>query len=176
MHARLRLPGDLNDGDGSPALPCLQRPARKRMGPVLPGGLDQDAPEMRVARFRDHPARRLRATRVFRRHQASERHEAGGGRKAPRVTELPCNRPRGQLIDPAEAPQALDACAPRLERQQLAQLGINGLEAAKRLLHRAGIRPVCLLERWQRLTRESLQAEVGLPYGLDEGGRERQER
>jgi hypothetical protein len=47
--------------------------------------------------------------------EADKRHRARRGREAPRVAELGRDGQRGQVVDPAEAAQALDPGAQRLE-------------------------------------------------------------
>ena len=98
---------------------------------IVPGGLDQDAAQMGVAGCGDGAPRLFGAARVFGRHEAGKRHDPWGRREAAGVAEFGRNGERGEIVDAAEAAQALDAGAERLEGEQIAQLDIDGLQPAR---------------------------------------------
>src|SRR4029434_6575820 len=81
----LGVPRLVNDGSGGVTLTEPERAAQKRVMPVVPGGFDEDAPEMGVAGFGDRAARLFRAARVFGGDEAGKGHhprcrgEAAGG-------------------------------------------------------------------------------------------------
>jgi hypothetical protein len=70
--------------------------------------IDEHPAQMRVARFGDAALRPSGAARVLGQDQADERHGTGRRSEATRVAQLRGDRERGQIIDPAEAAQALD--------------------------------------------------------------------
>ena len=70
---------------------------------------------MRIAGFGNRAAGLLGAARMFRRHQADKRHQARRGGEAPGIAEFGGDRQCGEIVDPSETPQALDARAQRLE-------------------------------------------------------------
>lgn len=97
--------------------------------PVVPRGFDEHAPQMRIARFGDRAVDAFGTAGVLRGDQAGKRHEARRRGKASGVAEFGGNGERGEVVDPAEAAQAFDTRAQRLDREQIAQLEIDGLEA-----------------------------------------------
>jgi hypothetical protein len=107
----LRAPGLLDDGGRCPALALAQRVTEEGVMPVVPRGFDEDPAEMRVAGFGDAAARLFRATRIFGRDEAGEGHDARGGRKAAGVAQFRGDGQRGEIVDAAEAAEALDARA-----------------------------------------------------------------
>ena len=72
------------------------------------------------------------------------------GGKAARVAEFGGDGERGEIVDAAEAAQALDAGPQRLERQQVAQFGVDGLEPGDGFVDGADVGAVGLLERGER--------------------------
>src|SRR5688572_12019866 len=124
--------------------------AEKWVMPVMPGGFDQDAAQVRVSGFGDVAARLLAATRVLRGDQARVRHDARGRGEAARVSQLGGDGERGEIVDAAKTAEPLDARAEGLDGQQIAQFGIHRLEPADRFINGTDIGPVGLLERWQR--------------------------
>src|ERR687897_900413 len=88
----LRLPRDLFHlgTDGGLALP--ERGAHRRSVPIGPGRLDDDATEMRVARFRDSAAPRPLATRILARDGPAVAHQLSRFRKARELADLRGNR------------------------------------------------------------------------------------
>ena len=120
------------------------------MMPVVPGGLDQYPPQMRIAGFGDVAAGLFRAAGVFGRDEAGKGHHARGGWKAAGVAEFGRDGERGEIVDAAEAAQALDAGAQRFEREEVAEFGVDGVEPADSFVDRADVGAVGLLERGQR--------------------------
>jgi hypothetical protein len=116
---------------------------------VMPGGFHQDAAEMSVAGFGDGAARLFGATRVFRWHEPGERHHPRCGREAAGVTEFGGDGQRRQIVDAAETAQAFDAAAERLDREQIAELGVHRLKATAGFVDGADIRAMRLLESGQ---------------------------
>ena len=94
---------------------------------IVPGGFEEDAPQVRVTGLRDRAAAASGAARMLRRHEAHKPHDTGGRWKAARVAELSGDGERGQFADPAETPQpphelrerlwrSLDALPPQYRR------------------------------------------------------------
>jgi hypothetical protein len=77
----------------------------------MPGGFDEDPTQMGVAGFGDRAPDPIRAAGVFGGHEAHERHRARRGGKAAGVAEFSGTGERREVVDPAEAAQALDASA-----------------------------------------------------------------
>src|SRR5512142_2450943 len=95
------------------------------MVPVVPGGFDQDAAQMRVARLGDRSARLLGATRVLGWNESDEGHGPGRRREASRITEFGRDREGGQVVDSTEAAQPLDAGLERWQVQQGPQVFLD---------------------------------------------------
>ena len=146
----LRGPRLLNDGRRGTALSLLERAAEKGVMAIVPGGFDEHAADVRIAGFRDRAPGLLRATRVFRGDKPGEAHETGRRRKAARIAEFGSEGQRSEIVEAAEAAQALDAGAQGLDGQQIAQLGVDGLEPSDGFVHGTDVGPVGLLERGQR--------------------------
>ena len=92
----------------------------------MPRRFDQHATQMAVACFGDAALGAFGAARVLGEHQAHVRHRAGRCREATWVAELRGDGKGGEIVDAAEAPQALHAVLQRLERQQAAQIIVCG--------------------------------------------------
>ena len=107
----LCVPRDVDRGGWGAALPPLQRGPQKRMMAILPGGFDEHTSEMRVASFGDRAARPFGAAGMLGRDEASKGHQARRGREPARVAEFGGNGQGGEIVDAAEAAQALDAGA-----------------------------------------------------------------
>jgi hypothetical protein len=115
MESMLRRPGVGNDGGWGAALPLSQGVPAERMATIMPGGFDQDAPQVGIAGFGNAAAGLSGPTGVFGRHEADKRHGARGGRKAPWIAEFGSDGERGQVVDAAEATQPRDPWPQRLE-------------------------------------------------------------
>ena len=150
VQAVLGVPGAINDISRGAALPVTQGVAKKRVMPVVPGGCDQDAAEMRIAGFGDVAAGAGGAAGVLRGDEAGEGHDPGGGGEAARIAKFGGDGERGQIVDAAEAAQALDARPQRVDGEEVAQLRIDGLESCDAFIDGAYIGAVGLLERRQR--------------------------
>ncbi len=89
--------------DGEPS----QAVARaRRRHPIGPGCLDEDAPQVRVARLGDAALVSRGAAGVLARHQAGEGHERGRAGEAPEVADLDEQHERGEGRDPPQRRQA----------------------------------------------------------------------
>ena len=82
---------------------------RFRQRPVLK--VNEDAPQMGIARLGDRSLGSFGAAGVFRRHEPDEGHDAGRTRETSGVTELGGNRERREVVNAAETAQALHAIA-----------------------------------------------------------------
>ena len=74
----------------------------------------------------------------------------GADGKAAGVAEFGGDGEGGEIVDAAETAQAFDAGAQRLDGEQIAELGFDGLEPADGFVDGADVSPVGLLERRQR--------------------------
>ena len=144
------MPGAINRVGGCPALPLPERLADKRVVAIVPGGLDEHAPQMAVAGFGDRAARLFGAARVFGWDQAGKRHHARRRRKAARVAQFGGDGQRGEVVDAAEAAQAFHTPAQRLQREELTQVRVDGLEARKRIVDGTDIGAMRLRQCRQR--------------------------
>ncbi len=115
MQAMLRGPSLSDDGVGGAALALPQGGTHEWVMSVMPGGFDEHAPQVGIARFGDGTAGLLRAAGMLGRHETDEGHGTGRRGKPTRIAEFGRDRERGQIVDAAEAAQALDAWAQRLE-------------------------------------------------------------
>jgi hypothetical protein len=70
METPLGQPGVIDDGGWRTALPMTQGVAEKRVVPIVPGGFDEHAAQMRIAGFGDRTADRSRAAGVLGRNEA----------------------------------------------------------------------------------------------------------
>src|SRR5436309_2892650 len=122
----LRGPRLGDDGVGRATLAMAYGRTDKRVVSVVPGGFDEDATQMAVARFRDAALRAFGATRVLGGHEADKRHGARSGRKAARVAEFRGDGERGQVVDAAEAAQPLHTRTERFEIEQRAEILFTG--------------------------------------------------
>ena len=146
----LRVPGLLDDGCGRPALTETERPSEKGMMPVLPRGLDQYPPQMRIPRFRDSAAGLFGPTGILRRDEAGKRHHARRGGKAPSIAQFDCDGEGGEIVNAAEAAETFDAGAEWLDGEEVTELGINGVESPDGVIDRPHVREMGLLERGDR--------------------------
>src|SRR4029453_1339777 len=101
---------------------------------VMPGGFDQHATEMRIARFGDAAAGACRAAGVFGGDEAGKGQGPRGRGKGAGVPEFGGDGQRGEVIDAPKASETLDARPERFDREQIAQLGTDGLEACGALV------------------------------------------
>jgi hypothetical protein len=115
MQPLVRGPGLRDDPGRRTSLSRPQRVSDEGMMAVMPRGFDYHSAEVRVAGLGDRAAGLLRPARMLRGNQADEGHETRRRGKPPHIAELGCNRERRQVIDPAEAAQALDTRPERLE-------------------------------------------------------------
>ena len=65
MESLLRVPGAINDDGRGPALALPQGITEKGMMPIVPGGFDEDASQMRVAGLGDVAAGLFRPAGVL---------------------------------------------------------------------------------------------------------------
>ncbi len=112
----------------------------------MPGGFHEHPSQVRVPGFGDRASRLLRAARMLGGNQAHECHETRGRREAPGIAELRGDRERRQVINAAEAAQALNARTQRREVQQRPQIILNRAETRDGFVDRAEIRSMRLLE------------------------------
>ena len=150
MESVLRVPGLLDDGGRRAALPVAERVPEKGMMPIVPGRFDEDPAQVGIAGFGDVATRPGGATRVLGRDEAGEGHDPRRRGKPAGIAEFGGDRQGREIVDAAETPEPLDARSQRLDRQQVAQFGIDRLEAADRFIDGADIGAVGLLERGQR--------------------------
>jgi hypothetical protein len=140
-------------------LPSSERGPEKRVVPVLPGGFAQDPAQMGVAGFGDRAARLFGAARVFGGHEAGKRPHPWRRGEAAGVAEFGGDGEGGEIVDAAETAQALDACAERLDGEQIAEVGIDGLQPAEGFGDRTDVGAMGLLKR-----------RAGPALGLQPGG------
>jgi hypothetical protein len=114
----LSVPGLLDDGRGRAALTETERPSQKGMMPVLPRGLDQDPPQMRIPRFRDPAAGLCGPTGILRRDEPGKRHHAGRGGKAPSIAQFGGDGECGEIVNATEAAETCDAGAEWLDGEE----------------------------------------------------------
>jgi len=146
----LRLPGALDDDRGCPLLTEPERPSQKGMMSVVPGGFDQDPPQMRISCFRDPAAGLFGSTGILRWDQAGKGHHSGGGGEAPRVAQFGRDRECGEIVNAAEAAEPFDAGAERLDREEVTEFGIDRVESPDGFIDRSQVRAMGLLERRDR--------------------------
>src|SRR5688572_4478995 len=146
----LCVPGLLDDGRGRPALTETESPSEKGVMPVLPRGLDQYPPQMRIPRFRDSATGLFGPTGILRRDQAGKRHDAGGGGEAPGIAQFGGDGEGGEIVNAAEAAETFDAGAERLDGEEVPELGIDRVESPDGFIDRSHVRAMGLLERGDR--------------------------
>ena len=71
----------------------------------------------------------------------------GGGGKAPGITQFGGDGEGGEIVNAAEAAEAFDAGAQRLQREEVTEFGIDRLEAPDGFIDRPHVRAMGLLER-----------------------------
>src|SRR6266566_3584743 len=150
METSLGQPGMFDDGGGCAALTMPQGVAEKRVMPIVPSGFDEHTAEMRIAGLGDRAADGSGAARVFGRNQTHEGHGAGRRGKAARVAKLRSDRERGEIVDAAEAAQAFDPVAQRVDGEKLAQLEIDGVESGDAFIDGTYVGPMGVLQGRQR--------------------------
>ena len=97
---------------GAPALAAAKRRADKRMVAIVPGGFDEHAPQMRVAGFGDRRRAPASCRSNARRERGRRRPSCSGpSRKRRGIAELRGDGQRGEIVDAAEAAQALRRAA-----------------------------------------------------------------
>ena len=102
---------------GAPRWRCRRASPEKRVMPVVPGGFDEHAAQMGIAGFGD--ARRGPVWRRWSIRTGTRPMKAmtlRRGREAAGVAEFGGDGQGGEIVDAAEAAEALDAGAQRLER------------------------------------------------------------
>jgi hypothetical protein len=137
-------------GGGSSLLAETHGGADEGMVAIVPGRFDEHPPQVRVAGLGDAALDPSCAARVLGRNEAHVRHHARRSRKAPGIAELSRDRQGREIVDAAEAAQALDARPQRLEIEQRAEILLDGAEPRDDFVDRAEIRPRGLIERRQR--------------------------
>ena len=93
--------------DRAPVAPrgASERGAHARSVAVVPGGFDEEAPDMGVAGLGDAAAPVALGTAVLARHQAEVGHQLPRRREAPEAMQLGDDGQRGDRVDAAEAAQ-----------------------------------------------------------------------
>lgn len=114
----LRGPRLRDDRRRRALLTTPQRVSKKRPMTLMPGGFNEDTPEMRIAGFGDRAARLSRPTGMLRGHESHERHGARRRGESARIAQFGGDRQRGEIVDPSETAQALDSRPQRLEVEQ----------------------------------------------------------
>ena len=117
---------------------------------ILPGGFDEHAAQMRIARFGDRAARLFGATGVFGGDESGEGHQTGRSGKAARVAEFGGDGERGEIVDAAEAAQPFDAGPQGLDGEQVAQFEVDGVQAGDGLVDGADVGAMGVFEGGQR--------------------------
>src|SRR5438309_1978782 len=144
MQALLRPPRVADDRVGLALAAVRQRAADGGSVPIVPGGLDQDAPGVTVAGFGQRSAALRLARGVLARHAPEVGHEFARPAEALEVHDLGQQDDRRQRVDPAEAAEPAHGLAIgrgggkgleffvefRLPRQRLLQREHGGLERA----------------------------------------------
>ena len=143
----LRVPGLRDDGRGRAALAEAEGPSKKGMMSVVPGGLDEHAPQVRIPRFGDPAAGLCGSAGILRGHEAGKRHHAWGRGKAARVPEFDRDGEGGEIVNAAEAAEPFDAGAERLKSEQVSELGIDGVESPDGFLDGPHVRAMGVLKR-----------------------------
>ena len=87
---------------------------------------------MRIPGFGDGAARLFCAAGMLGRHQAHEGHRPWRRGKTPGVAEFGGDGQRGEVINPAETAESVDARLQRLEGEQLTQVLFDRPEARER--------------------------------------------
>src|SRR2546427_1222603 len=103
MQALLRPPRVADDLVGLALAAVRQRAADGGSVPIVPGGLDQDAPGVTVAGFGQRSAALRLARGVLARHEPEVGHEFARPAEALEVHDLGQKDDRRQRVDPAEA-------------------------------------------------------------------------
>jgi hypothetical protein len=137
----------IDHGLGRAALAARDGIAQKRVMAVVPSGFDEDSAEMGIVGFGDGALDALDPAGIFRRDQTQKGHDTRSGGKAARIPEFGGNGQRRQIIDAAEAAEALDASAERLEAEKIAELEFDRRQLGDALLDRPDIGVVGLSQR-----------------------------
>ena len=122
----LRVPRLGEDGWRLPLAPPGQRRPQARGVSVMPRGLDQDPPDVGVARLRDAPAPFPIPRGGLARDQPDVRHELAGMREPLEVPHLDQERQRGERVEASEA-------AEPAHRGPVGRLLGNGLELLRQV-------------------------------------------
>jgi hypothetical protein len=132
-------------------------------------------PELKLFSFATQPSTKASAFRtirdlaggtsgMFRRDEANVGHRTACGAKAPCIADLRCDRQRRQIVDAAEASQALHTCAKRVEIGRGPQIVLDVVGGAPwpprpRRYARSGLRaqtgPLPALWRWCTIRRRA---------------------
>ena len=130
---------------------------------ILPGGFHEHPAQMRVAGLGDGATCLFRSAGVLGGNQAGEGHQARRRRKATRIAQFSGDGQGGEIVDPAEAAQALHAGTQRLDGEEIAQLEVDRLEAGDRFIDGADVGAMGLLQRrqWPLLRLQP----GGVPFG-----------
>jgi hypothetical protein len=150
MQPMRRGPGLGDDRRRRTVLALAQRLADKGVVPIVPGGFDEHAADVGVAGFGDGALRAFGPARVLGRDQADKGHRAGRRRKPTRVAELGGNRQRREVVDAAEAAEALHARPARLEVEQGGEILFDRAQAGERFVDGAEVGAMGLLQRGDR--------------------------
>src|SRR6266498_1971779 len=114
VEALLAAPGAFDVGRVLAALAAGELVADRRPPAGVPGRLDQQPADVRVADLGDRALPALLAAGALRGDEADEGHELGSGLEAIEVADLGDERERGQGVDPTQATQPADERPPRL--------------------------------------------------------------
>ena len=171
MQPMLRAPGVFDDRGRRAPLAFPQGVTEEGVMAVVPGGFDEHATQMGVAGFGDVSAGACDAAGVFRGDEAGKGHEAGRGGKPTRIAQFGGDGQGGEVVDPAEAPQARGAGAERFDREQVPQLEVDRLQPAEGFVDGADVGAMGLFEGGQRPALRLKPLAVALGPGLLSGGK-----
>jgi hypothetical protein len=143
----LGAPRVRNNVRGRPALATVQRLPHEGVMPVVPGGFDENAPQMRVAGLGYRPAGLGRPTGVLRWYQSDKGHQAGGGRKARRVAQFGGDRQGREIVDASKAAETAGPGPQRLEVEQGPQVLLDGAQPRHDFIDGPQLRLMGLRER-----------------------------
>ena len=128
------LVGEGDDAGRLAMAACPQHGTDVRAMAIVPGDLDEDAAQVRIAHLGDPAVADGLPGAVLAGDHAQEAHQAARGEKAADVKELGDNDQRGQGVDAAETPEPPDGRAIRLPGRQCGHLGIEFPDAGLELL------------------------------------------
>ena len=149
IQALLGAPRGGAEPEGLPLLPAFERASQVRLMAVVPGRLDQDTPQMRVAGARNAPPPDARSTGVFRRDKSDEGHHGPGRWEASGVAEFHGEHQGAEGVDAPEAAQARDSVLERRLGHERLQVCFDVVEPTPRFIDGAQIVRMGVCERRQ---------------------------